>query len=60
MQLALPYFELNLIDFFGYQIEFWKIMWFLGRVAFLLIFLFEARRLSLDKKTVWIIFLINL
>ncbi len=60
MFYIIPYFSLNLVDFFGYQIEIWKIFWLLGRVAFLAVFYLEAKRLNLNKNTVLIIFLINL
>lgn len=60
MFLALPYFMFYSISLFGQQIIVWKIFWFLGRVVFLLIFWLEGKRLGLNKKTVLIIFLLNL
>lgn len=58
--LFLPYFELKMINFFGYSIESWKTFWFLGRVAVIYVMLKEAERLKLNKKTVIIIFLLGL
>lgn len=48
------------ISLFGQQIIVWKIFWLLGRVVFFLIFWLESKRLGLKKKTVLIIFLLNL
>jgi|GEM_PF-1802082 len=61
MFYAIPYFELKWIYLFGHPIiRSWVIFWFIGRIVALLVFLVEAKRLNLNKKAVWIVFLSGL
>jgi len=47
------------IQFFGYSLPAWNILFWVGRSIKLLILLLEAQRLKVSKKTVLIIFIIN-
>jgi len=47
------------IQFFGYSIPAWNILFWVGRSIKLLILLLEAQRLKVSKKIVLIIFIIN-